>query len=76
MTIQNISQEFGYRNLDLLKQKMLILMNTQTILKSSLTKIYFYRPLKDEMTNDKGEKLDGHMMKNIQHVQKPVKNLT
>ena len=38
--IQNIYQEFRSRNLELLKQKMLILMNAQTALKSFLKKCY------------------------------------
>ena len=41
-----LTEEFGFKNLELLKQKK---------------KKCFYRSLKDGTTDDKGKKLDGHV---------------
>ena len=76
MMIQNISQEFGSENLELLKRKNAYPYHCIDSFENLSEKKCFYRSLKDKTTNDKGEKLDGHMIKNIWHLQKSVMNLT
>ena len=60
-----LTEEFGSKNVELLKQKILILISTWTVLKKSIKKLpdkeCFYGSVKDGTTNDNGKKLDGHI---------------
>ena len=54
-----LTEEFGSKNLKLLKQKMLILISTWTVFKESIKKLpdkkCFHRSVKDGTTNDNGK---------------------